>query len=168
MKSRLTLHRKSASTSWVAPLRQARSTANSIGQTILGRLVGVGAGGEAWVDLPAEGLTSVPARTTVPLVSEQIGREVLITFVDGSPDRPVVIGVLREPADVSAHAPQTPLDAIVDGERIVLTGRKEVVLRCGKASIVLAEDGKVIIKGAKFLATASGLNRIKGGAVQIN
>ena len=42
------------------------------------------------------------------------------------------------------------------------------VLNRGKASIVLAEDGKVIIKGAKFLATASGLNRIKGGAVQIN
>jgi hypothetical protein len=145
-----------------------RSAAGAAFQITLGRLVGVGAGGEAWLDLPVEGVTAVPARSTVLFSPQQIGREVLVAFVGGALDRPVVVGLLREPTDAAEPATQARLNAIVDGERIVFTGRKEVVLRCGKASIALSEDGKVIIKGAKLLTTASGLHRIKGGAVQIN
>ena len=168
MKSRSSLRSKVAGDAWVAPLRRERSPAGSSFHAALGRLAGVGAGGEAWLDLPEQGLTAVAARSTVPLSPQQVGRDVLVTFVGGSPDRPVVIGVLREPTDPVPPSASSRFDAIVDGERIVLTGRKEVVLRCGKASIALSEDGRVIIKGAKLLAAASGLHRIKGGAVQIN
>jgi len=72
--------------------------------------------------------------------------------------------VLGDPATVAPAS----VDAAVDGERVVLTGRREVVLRCGKASIALSADGRVVIKGANLLATSSGLHRIRGGAVQIN
>lgn len=168
MKPKSNLNGKGTADPWVAPLHRGRSSVSSLLHTALGRLTGVGAGGEAWLDVPAEGLTGVPARSTVPLSAEQVGREVLVTFPGGAPDRPVVIGVLRETTDAPVPAARSPLDAIVDGERIVLTGRREVVLRCGKASIALSEDGKVVIKGAKLLAAASGLHRIKGGAVQIN
>jgi hypothetical protein len=51
---------------------------------------------------------------------------------------------------------------------IVLSGQKEVVLRCGKASIALTADGTVVIKGARLLSSAAGSHRIKGGSVQIN
>ncbi len=89
-----------------------------------------------------------------------------MSFLDGSCDQPVVTGVVQRAGEASAAA--VSLDATVDGERVLLTGRREVVLRCGKASIALAADGRVVIKGVSLLATASGLHRIRGGAVRIN
>jgi hypothetical protein len=103
----------------------------------------------------------------VPVGASLIGREVVVTFLDGNPDQPVVTGIVRTAADPATVSPVS-LDATVDGERVLLTGRREVVLRCGKASIALAADGRVVIKGVNLLATSSGLHRIRGGAVQIN
>jgi hypothetical protein len=45
---------------------------------------------------------------------------------------------------------------------------KEIVLRCGDASITLTRAGKILIKGAYVLSRSSGVNRIQGGAVEIN
>jgi hypothetical protein len=150
-----------------APRRaRAPATAAVHGPT-MGRLAGVGADGQPWVDLPACGREGLPARTTVPLAAWMVGRELLVSFLDGDPDRPVVTGVIRAPGDPAAD-PAAGLEAVVDAERIVLTARREVVLRCGAASIALAADGRVVIKGVNLLSTASGLHRIRGGAVQIN
>lgn len=55
-----------------------------------------------------------------------------------------------------------------DGERLVLTAEREIVLRCGRASLTLTRAGKVLIRGAYVLSRSSGVNRIKGGSVQIN
>jgi hypothetical protein len=130
----------------------------------VGVLAGVGPGGEPWLELPSLGRKAVAARSTVALGAEQIGREVLVTWADG--ERPIVTGVIRRRGDPDARPMK--LDAVVDGESIVLTGRREVVLRCGKASIALSADGAVVIKGVKLLSSASGVHRIRGGAVQIN
>lgn len=148
-----------------APLRRRETPVPVLGPTV-GKLAGVGADGQIWIDLPASRRQEVLARTTVSLDASMIGRELLIAFVDNDPDLPVVTGVMRLPQDATGAAPLA--EAIVDAERIVLTGRREVVLRCGGASIALAADGRVVIKGANLLATASGLHRIRGGAVQIN
>jgi hypothetical protein len=59
-------------------------------------------------------------------------------------------------------------EARLDGERIVLTAGQEIELRCGKASLILTRAGKVLIRGAYLLSRSSGVNRIKGGSVQIN
>lgn len=45
---------------------------------------------------------------------------------------------------------------------------EEIELRCGGASIVLTRAGKVLLRGAYLLSRSSGVNRIKGGSVQIN
>ena len=50
----------------------------------------------------------------------------------------------------------------------MLTAEREIVLKCGKASITLTRAGKVIIRGAYVLSRSSGVNRIVGGSVQIN
>ena len=57
---------------------------------------------------------------------------------------------------------------VVNASQIVLTGRKEIVLRCGKASITLTRAGKVLLRGAYISSRSSGVNRLKGGSVQIN
>ena len=58
--------------------------------------------------------------------------------------------------------------AHIDGERLEFSAEREIVLRCGKASITLTREGKVLIKGAYLSSRSSGVNRIKGGSVQIN
>ena len=64
--------------------------------------------------------------------------------------------------------PEELTDVTVDGKRVSFNAEEEIVLRCGKASITLTKAGKVIIRGAYLLNRSSGVNRIKGGSVQIN
>lgn len=59
-------------------------------------------------------------------------------------------------------------DIFVDGERILFEARKEIVLQCGKGSITLRADGKVVIKGTDLVSRSKGMNKIKGAAVRIN
>ena len=46
--------------------------------------------------------------------------------------------------------------------------KEQLVLRCGKASITLTKAGKVLIDGSHVLSRSSGVNRVKGGSVQLN
>lgn len=43
-----------------------------------------------------------------------------------------------------------------------------MTLKCGDASISLRRDGKLTLRGAYIEATATGVNRIRGGSVKIN
>jgi uncharacterized protein (DUF2345 family) len=56
----------------------------------------------------------------------------------------------------------------VDGESVVIEAREQVVLRCGRASITLTKAGKILIQGEYVSSRSAGVNRIKGGSVQIN
>lgn len=56
----------------------------------------------------------------------------------------------------------------VDGKRVELEGQDEIVLRCGKASITLRRNGRIVIRGTYVESYSKGTNRIKGGSVQIN
>jgi hypothetical protein len=51
---------------------------------------------------------------------------------------------------------------------MIVSARKQLVFRCGRASITLTEDGKVLIQGTYLSSRSSGVHRIKGGSVQIN
>ncbi len=104
----------------------------------------------------------LPARSTTRLELDHIGRQVALMFENGDPRRPLVIGLIQQPGQ------PPPLVAEVDRERLVLTAQREIVLKCGKASITLTRAGKVILRGAYLLSRSSGVNRIKGGSVQIN
>src|SRR4051812_15153812 len=53
-------------------------------------------------------------------------------------------------------------------ERIEICAEKEIVLRCGKASITLTRSGKILIRGTYVLSRSSGAQRIQGASVQIN
>ena len=86
-----------------------------------------------------------------------------ILFEGGDPHKPVVMGLMHTP---SAPAPKPTVEG--DGERLVFEAEKEIVLRCGDASITLTRAGKILIKGAYVLSRSSGVNRIQGGAVEIN
>jgi hypothetical protein len=81
---------------------------------------------------------------------------------------PVVIGVLLAPGDRLGEAMAPSVDLLIDRQRIVLSAQQEVVLQCGKASVTLTTDGKIMVKGVDVVSTAGRVNRIRGGAVKIN
>ena len=106
---------------------------------------------------PAKGAPdagSIPARSTVRVTASDTGREALIAFENGDRDKPIIIGLLQAPEELPA--------------RIELQAGKEMVLKCGPASITLTKDGRIVIRGADVLTRSSGSNRIKGGSVHIN
>jgi hypothetical protein len=136
----------------------------------IGRIVECDASGRVLLDCGDSVLK--PARVVAGLTDEQLaaaverGLEALIAYPNGDPDRPVVLGLLR-PQDAPAR-PAAPLTAVVDDETVCFEAKRQIVLKCGKASITLTRAGKVLIRGAYVLTRSSGVNRIKGGSVQIN
>ena len=85
--------------------------------------------------------------------------------------RPIIMGVLQAhplPAPAGNPTPQQLVSVQADDDRLVLSAEREIVLRCGNASITLTRAGKVLIKGAYILSRSSGYNKIKGAAVDIN
>lgn len=59
-------------------------------------------------------------------------------------------------------------DVYLDGQRVVLEGKQEIVFKCGEASITLTKAGKILIRGKYLLNRSTGVNRIMGGSVQVN
>jgi hypothetical protein len=155
---------------------QTTSAPHRLDGVVIGTFVGLNAASEPMVNFPANPAGEhIPARSAVTLDKGEIGQEVALLFEGGDPHRPIIMGFIQHPERMPATSPestrsesQNPIDAEVDGGRLVFTAKKEIVLRCGKASITLTRVGKVLIRGAYLLSRSSGVNRIKGGSVQIN
>ncbi len=132
---------------------------------VIGRLEGFAEDGAPLVLVPSSAVDrALPARSTVPLGPADLGAELVLLFEGGDPARPIVVGrLLAAPAGHPA-----PPVARLDGETVVLEAGRQIELRCGKASITLTRAGKVLIRGAYVSSRSSGVNRIKGGSVQLN
>jgi uncharacterized protein (DUF2345 family) len=92
----------------------------------------------------------------------------VLAFEQGDAGRPIVMGWLRgERSSPEVRAPGA-VEVDADGERLLVTAKEQLVLRCGHASITLTKAGKVLVQGKYVSSRSSGVNRIKGGSVQIN
>lgn len=132
-----------------------------------GTLVGLSATEGPLVDFEGnDSGAAVRAETTVELQAAQVGGQVTLVFFDGDPSKPVVTGVLRSPAGLGHRRNRVTLS--LDGERLVLSAGRELVLRCGKSSITMHSDGTIEVRGTNLLSASSGTNRIRGGAVSLN
>ncbi len=140
----------------------------------LGRLVGWSAERGPMVDFPGNPQGPLPARTTVPLDAGRVeralrsGGEVLLSHGVAGSEGPIIVGLLEPRPASGAPASAGELEALVDGRRVVLDARDEIVLRCGKASITLRRNGRVVVRGTFVETCSAGVNRIKGGQVKIN
>jgi hypothetical protein len=116
-------------------------------------------------DLPGH---IVPAQATIPLLHEHIGAQIVVVFERGNAYRPIIIGRLGtvHPPEKQSVAEQVSVQT--DGQRLTFSAEKEIVLRCGDASITLTRAGKILIQGKYILSRSSGYNKIKGAAVDIN
>jgi hypothetical protein len=118
-------------------------------------IIEIGPDGRAKVLIPAIGQTPLFAQSLVPVPVAAVGRLAAVTMMD---DQPLILGLIQPP--------QPEVEA--DGEKLVLEARREVTLRCGKASIHLTADGRVTIRGTQVLSRSDGPNRVQGASVQLN
>lgn len=160
------------------------------GEIIIGILVGMNEQGQALVNYQ-ENLSAKPvtAISTVALNQQQAGRQVALLFANGNLEKPVIMGLIHSPLDamienfeVVADEKEIPEkdqdnnkvtrpqvdDVYLDGKRVVLEAKEEIVFKCGDASITLTKAGKILIRGKYLLNRSSGVNRIMGGSVQVN
>lgn len=170
---------------------EARQQEVAPGEIVLGTLTGIDSDGRPLVDY-----TNNPAAdpavaiSTANVTRQHLSRQVALLFAGGDLSKPVIVGFIHsplyamlesfdihngeEPSATNEQAKGTPADegdagiAHVDGERVVIEGKKEVVLKCGEASITLTRAGKILIRGKYLLNRSSGVNRILGGSVQVN
>lgn len=174
---------------------EAPTSALAPGEIVLGYLKGIDANGSPLVvypQLPNE--NPIAAMSTVAVTQLHIGRQVALLFAKGNYQQPVIMGFIYSPLDdllesfsftdteavlsqnpsgtaidTNEHDSNTELDTVkVDGKKVVIEGKEEVVLKCGEASITLTSTGKILIRGKYLLSRSSGVNRILGGSVQVN
>jgi len=151
------------------------------GEVVVGTIVDVSSKGIPQVDFPGKpGSRFLEAITIVPVNKDSIGRQAALLFQNGNLEKPMIMGLVCDFYQASTKAPPVtdpsvvnrnkydPVDVELDGERVSFTAKKEIVLKCGKASITLTRSGKILIRGTYVLNRSSGTNRIKGGSVQIN
>lgn len=132
---------------------------------------------------PLTARSTIALHRTLVTAAIADGRGVLLCFEDGRPDAPIITGLLQPLVDVGedeteaetetetveASLPgEAELETHVDGRRVEIEAADEIVLRCGEASIVLRRNGRVVIRGTYVETRSRGVNRIKGGSVEIN
>ncbi len=114
------------------------------------------------------GSAAVRARTVVDLHGPHIGQPVVLMFEGGNASRPIVMGVLRQAEGWAMAERPAQVEVDADGERLIVSAKEQLVMRCGKASITLTKAGKVLIQGSYVSSRSTGVNRVKGGSVQLN
>lgn len=170
------------------------SSTISPGEIVIGMLVNIDQQGRALVDFQ-QNPKNCPliAVSTLSISKQQKGRQVALLFENGDQEKPVIMGLIHDPlqdlienfevapvvrADIELWPQEnsnkiqkqvnTEHQTTIDGKKIVLEGKEEIVLKCGDASITLTKAGKILIRGKYLSNRSSGVNRIIGGSVQIN
>lgn len=151
------------------PIKKA-TTNKKIDNVVIGLLLNIDELGQPLVAYPGNpDETARIARSSAQLTTKDVGCEVALLFEGGDPKLPLVIGKIQQTRKTTDQDQDESANmAELDGESIVLSARQNITLKCGKASITLTKAGKVVIRGAYLLNRSSGVNRIKGGSVQIN
>jgi hypothetical protein len=104
----------------------------------------------------------------VDLHGPHIGCDVVLVFEDAGSAKPIIVGCVRNAGHQTTAQAVGQIEVDADGERLIVSAKHGLVLRCGKASVTLSADGKIVLRGTQVVSHASGVNRVKGGSVQIN
>ncbi len=142
-------------------------TADAIEKTINGVVIGVfmgfAEGGEPLVVFPGNrSKQAIAAKSTAALGADDVGREVALMFENGDPDQPLIVGRIVKPGS------QDDVPLAPNKDHLELRADQDITLRCGKASLTLTRAGKILLRGAYIFSRSTGVNKIKGGSVQLN
>jgi hypothetical protein len=93
----------------------------------------------------------------------------LVVKSTGPSEQWILIGLVRERISAAAReAAGGQLEVMIDGESLRLTAQNQIELRCGKASLVLRQSGRIIVNGTHVVTSSTGPVKIKGATVAIN
>jgi hypothetical protein len=122
-----------------------------------GRIVRIEANGDVLVEFRGNEFGPIRARVATNETLDGADEPVLLLFENGDRGLPIIVGVLRDGARRREPTRQ-----------LVFEAGEEITIACGKSSITLRRDGRVVIKGTELVSRAAGTNKIRGAAVMIN
>ncbi len=105
---------------------------------------------------------------------DNLPMSVLLVFSDNDPYSPIIVGKIADKLSSAEsvvgelNTRQKTHSIFADGETVVFEAEKEILLKCGKSSVTLKKNGKVIVKGTEIISRSSGRNKLKGANVSIN
>jgi hypothetical protein len=168
----------------------SKNELSSQGSLLIGKVTSISDHGNPLIAYnEATHISPIEALTTVPLNDSSIGKDVAISFAQNQGGTPIVMGVIRRILDdvISQQENTKPIAAVtddentnllsaenskpeitVDGNKLELSAADEITLRCGKSSITLNKNGKILIKGEHILNRTAGSYKIKSGSIQLN
>jgi hypothetical protein len=132
------------------------------GNSCVGRVVGITPDGEILVDYPGNQVGPIRARWAASGPLDAAEQSVLLVFENGDKSLPIIAGIVRDRID------DPRLTRVGTKDELALEAKKELILVCGKSSVTLRSDGRIILKGVEILSRASGSNKIRGASVKIN
>ena len=94
---------------------------------------------------------AIPASSLVEINNTHKDHKVALMFEKNRADKPIIMGLM--------HIPEKTKSIIAD---------KELLLKCGKASIRLKENGDIVINGRELVSRARKNNIIRGGTIHLN
>ena len=101
-----------------------------------------------------------------------VGTQVLFICEDRQRSKAILIGVLVNlepmPREHTFETAARKTCAQIDGQQVVLEAEQEIVLRCGKGSLTLTADGRIVMKGVEITSRAQRTHKIRGAVVNIN
>ena len=95
------------------------------------------------------------ASMLVAVNRDDIGRQVVLGFLNNETTSPLVVGFLQS-------------TSVPNPKRLVLGAEEEIVLQCGDAAIRIDAKGAIEVNGKSITSFAEGVHRVQGGSVQIN
>jgi hypothetical protein len=113
------------------------------------------------VDTGGAGGVPQAAHTVVAHADLQPDDQVVVGRLASAQGQLVILGRLFDPL-----AP--PRDVRVNGRKVSIEANTELVLKCSSATVRIAHDGLVSVRGDRVVTQADGVNRIRGGSVEIN
>ena len=106
---------------------------------LLGEVVGVDDHGLPLVSTEVHGARAADVvwMPDAPNWSKCVGLRVVLGYVGGHEQRPVVLGLLDAPPNTKVKTPDT----------LHVESKRELVIECGKSKIALRADGRIEIRG---------------------
>ena len=151
-------------------LRRPAAMPERVDSILIGHVDKIAPDGAPCVTIEAFGLSGIPAASLTAIGTEHVGKKVALGFEGGNPRRPIILGLMFEPAQWVANTASeaAPLDVVREDGRSIVTAEEELELRCGEARILLRADGRIYLRGNYITSHAEVGQRIRGGSVQVN
>jgi hypothetical protein len=143
----------------------------------VGWIVQMPVDGRPLVDFPGNPGGPVEARHIVATPPDGFtaaaAPNVLLAFESGDLGRPIILGFIGDSLVPAAERVETIIrerewSVRLDRKSVVFDAEEEIVLRCGKSSVTLQKDGRIVLKGVEIVSRAVETNKIRGGNVIIN